>query len=85
MRFASGLDQYMMVLVHCKADGAWIVLVENLNPEPVKRLRLVAPCETFRVERLMGDGSWSDFASSNEDSSLPATFLWRSMRRRFCA
>ena len=70
MRFASGLDQDMMVLVRRKAGGAWLVLVENLNPDPVKRLRLAAPCETFRVERLMGDGSWSNLASRNEDGFL---------------
>ena len=70
MRFASGLDQDLMVLVRRKAEGAWLVLVENLNSDPVKRLRLVAPCETFRVERLMSDGSWRTLESRNEDGFL---------------
>ena len=67
MPFASGLDQDLAVLVRHKADGAWIVLAENLNSDPVKRLRLASPCSALRVERLTGDGEWAEVASRVED------------------
>ena len=70
VRFASGLDQDLMVLVRRKANGAWIVLAENLNPDPVKRLRLAVPGAAYRVERLMGDGSWAVLPSRVEKGFL---------------
>ena len=87
VRFASGLDQDTMVFVRRKADGAWVVLVENLSSDPVKRLRLAAPGAAYRVERLMGDGSWVVLPSRVEkgflvcDPGTPIAFYEAAMLR----
>ena len=87
VRFASGLDQDLVVLVRRKANGAWIVLAENLNSDPVKRLRLAVPGAAYRVERLMGDGSWAVLPSRVEkgfltcDPGTPLAFYEAAMLR----
>ena len=68
--FASGHDQDMLVLVRRKAAGEQIVLAENLNPEPIKKLSFRASSLPRKVERLAGDGSWRAVAATFEDGRI---------------
>ena len=61
-------DQDVLVLERRRPDGARIVLVENLNSEPIRDLRLRLPAG-IRVERLMPDGSWAA-----ADKGIPVGF-----------
>ena len=56
--FVAAHDQDMLMLVRRKPDGARLLLAENLNPDPVRRLSFCAPDGDFAVERLAGDGAW---------------------------
>ena len=68
--FASGHDQDMLILVRRKATGERIVLAENLNPDPIRRLSFRAPSKPQMVERLSGDGSWRQVSATFEDGKL---------------
>ena len=68
--FVSGQDQDMLMFVRRRADGRWLVLAENLNPDPVRRLRLRVPAGVRRVERLAGDGSWRPVPAVREGDDL---------------
>ena len=68
--FASGHDQDMLILVRRKATGERIVLAENLNPDPIRRLSFRAPSKPQKVERLSGDGSWRPVSATFEDGKI---------------
>ncbi len=56
--FAAAHDQDMLMFVRRKADGAWLLLAENLNSDPIRRLSFTVPAGGFAAERLSGDGAW---------------------------
>ena len=68
--FASGHDQDMLVLARRKATGERIVLAENLNPDPIRRLSFRFSAKPQKVERLFGDGVWRPVAATYEDGKL---------------
>ena len=68
--FISGEEQDMMVLVRRRQDGGHLVLAENLNSDPVRRLSFISPLNVHGVERLMGDGSWRQVGFSQKDGRL---------------
>ena len=68
--FASDHDQDMLVLVRRNAAGEQIVLAENLNPEPVRRLSFRVSSKPRKVERLACDGSWHPVAAEFDGGRL---------------
>ena len=58
LTFAAGHDQDILVLVRCNAKGEWIVLAENLNPDPIRQLSFRMAAAPQKVQRLAGDGTW---------------------------
>ena len=58
LRFVAAHDQDILMLARRRSSGGWLLLAENLSPDPVKRLSFEAPEGDFAVERLEGDGSW---------------------------
>ena len=68
--FAAGHDQDMVVLVRRNAKGERIVLAENLNSDPIRRLSFRLPAMPGKVERLCGDGSWRPVSAAQEGGKL---------------
>ena len=68
--FASGHDQDMLVLVRRKAAGEQIVLVENLNPEPIRRLSFRTASAYREVQCLASDGTWKTVNTRFDDGKL---------------
>ncbi len=68
-------DQDVLVLERQKPDGTRLVLVENLNSEPIRDLRLRIPPER-RIERLMPNGVWQ-FASGKVSVGFYETVVLR--------
>ena len=66
----SAHDQDMLTLVRRAQDGSRLVLVENLNPDPVQQLSLFVTSGEVRVERLAGDGSWEKIRAHREGTRL---------------
>jgi len=55
-------DQDVLVFERRKPDGTRLVLVTNLNSEPIRDLRLRSP-EGSQIERMTSDGAWKGVAS----------------------
>lgn len=68
--FAAGHDQDMLVLVRRNVNGERIVLAENLNPDPIRRLSFRVSAMPGKVERLCGDGSWRAVEAAFEGGRL---------------
>ena len=58
------------MLVRRKGAGQWLLLVENLNPDPIVRLRLKTPFANCRVELLLANGVWKPIEASFSDGIL---------------
>ena len=68
--FVSGHEQDVLMLVRRKGAGQWLLLVENLNPDPIGRLRLKTPFANCRVELLLANGVWKPIEASFSDGIL---------------
>lgn len=68
--FVAGHDQDILVLVRRNAKGERIVLAENLNSDPIRRLSFRVSAMPGKVERLCGDGSWRPVAAAHEGGKL---------------
>ena len=64
-----GNDQHMLLAEHVKADGERLVMVVNLNPEPVRRLSLRIP-EGRAVDVLAPDGAWRRVTGTRDGAFL---------------
>jgi hypothetical protein len=58
MPFVAGHDQDALVWVRKKPNGSHLVMVENLNVEPIENLRLRVPDGQWCVELLSPGGVW---------------------------
>jgi hypothetical protein len=56
--FVAEHNQDVVMLARKKSDGTYLVFVENINPDPIKRLSFTVPEGAWRVERLSSNGEW---------------------------
>ena len=80
--YVCGNDQDAIVFVRPQQSGARLVLVVNLNSEPITTLRLRVPQEARSVALLAPDGSWqaASFARDGEFVEIPSPLAFYESR-----
>lgn len=67
--FVAGHDQDVLVWARKKRDGAYLVMAENVNAEPIERLSLRVPEGAWKAELLSG-GGWKEVSAVRKGEYL---------------